>query len=80
MNEGQLSDSLKIVYEACVIVWIIFGLGYIFMLINLVAEAYTSSVKIAKKSLLPQDKQLISTVLSEVWKHGLLDTSIVIRV
>ena len=70
---------MKIVYEACVIVWIIFGLGYIFMLINLVAEAYTSSVKIAKKSLLPQDKQLISTVLSEVWKHGLLDTSIVIR-
>ena len=65
-----MSDSLKIVYEACVIVWIIFGLGYIFMLINLVAEAYTSSVKIAKKSLLPQDKQLISTVLSEVWKYG----------
>ena len=52
-----------------VIVWIIFGLGYIFMVITLVTDAYTKSVALAARKLKPADKQLITSVLQEVMRR-----------
>jgi len=64
--KDDVSDAWKLVYEVFIIVWIVFGLGYILMVINLVTDAYKKSYQKAASALRPSDKQLISTVLREV--------------
>jgi len=69
---GKNSDALgklgnwKPVYEAGIILWIIFGLGYIFLLITIITDMIKKPAQKATKKLKAAEKQLVSKILHEI--------------
>ena len=71
-NSGRdrtVYDSLgdwKVVYEIGQVVWIIFGLGYIFMLINMIADILRKRGRGAAKRIRRGQKVMTTRILQEL--------------
>ena len=59
-------DDWEFVYLAGVFVWIIFGLGYIFMIIGIIADGIKQPARKAVKKLAQAEKAILARVLQEV--------------
>lgn len=55
-----------IVYEIGLIVWIIFGLGYIFMIINVITDGLKKPARKAAKRLRKAEKVMVARILQEI--------------
>ena len=60
--------KLSWLYEAAVLAWIIFGLGYVFMIIGFITESLRAPAKKAKKWVKQKasEKAIISRILQEI--------------
>ncbi len=56
----------KVIYEIAVVVWIIFGLGYVFMIINVISQGMKAPARRAAKRLALAEKALMAKVLEEL--------------
>lgn len=56
----------KVVYEGALIVWIIFGLGYLFMIVTVITDGIRAPARKAVKRLAAAEKALMAKVLTEV--------------
>ena len=69
---GNNQDTLnaigywEYVYLAGVFIWIVFGLGYIFMIIGIIADGIKEPAKKAVKKLAQAEKVILSKVLQEI--------------
>ena len=54
------------VYEVFVVIWIIFGLGYVFMIIGELMEGLRAPAKKAVKKLKKAEKVILERVLHEI--------------
>ncbi len=55
-----------IVYEIGLVVWIIFGLGYIFMIITVISDGLKRPARKAAKRLKRAEKVMVSRILHEI--------------
>jgi len=67
-DESVLEDlsNWDIVYEIGLVVWIIFGLGYIFMVIAVITEALRKPAKSAARRFKRGRRAMMARVLTEV--------------
>jgi hypothetical protein len=56
----------KILYEGAIVAWIIFGLGYVFMIINIITDGIRRPAKLAAKKFHRAEKALIEKVLKDL--------------
>ena len=56
----------KVVYQIFIIVWIIFGLGFLFMIITLIADGLKKPAKSATKKFKQAQKVMFTRVLQEI--------------
>ncbi len=72
MYVGRYEDQLStlgnwdIVYQIMLIVWIIFGLGYVFMLVGVIADNLQKPARSAAKRFRRAEKIFTSKVLQEI--------------
>ena len=64
-TKEKLGDYLY-VYEIFVVIWIIFGLGYVFMIIGELMEGLRAPARKAAKKLRKAEKVILEKVLHEV--------------
>ena len=53
-------------YEAAVIVWIIFGLGYVIMIINIIADGLKAPARKIKTFATKTEKAIMSKIFEEI--------------
>ena len=58
--------GFKYVYLVFTVVWIIFGLGYVFMIIGVITDGLKAPAKKAAKKLAKAEKAVIAKVLQEI--------------
>ena len=56
----------KIVYEISLVVWIIFGLGYIFMIITIITDSMRKPARSAAKRFRKAEKVMVTRILDEI--------------
>ena len=54
------------IYLAGVFIWIIFGLGYVFMIIGVIADGIKKPARKAVKKLAQAEKAILARVLQEI--------------
>ena len=64
-TKAQLG-RLQYVYDTAIVIWIIFGLGYVFMIIGLITETLRKPARRAVKKLRVAEKAVIAKVLQEI--------------
>ena len=65
-REEDVLDRLgnwQVVYEIGMIVWIVFGLGYIFMIITVIADALRKPARKAAKTFNARRKVMMTKIL-----------------
>lgn len=55
-----------IAYEVGMIVWIVFGLGYIFMIVTVIADSLRRPARRAAKRIKAAEKVMVSRILHEI--------------
>ena len=56
----------KVLYETIVVAWIIFGLGYVIMIINIIADGLKAPAKKIARKLHKTEKAIYAKVLQEL--------------
>lgn len=62
----QRLGNWKIVYETGLIIWILFGLGYIFMIITIITESIKTPARKAVKKIAEAEKIMVTKILREL--------------
>ena len=61
-----MAYGVRVLYEVLIIIWIIFGLGYIFMVISLLTSGFIAPAKKAAQKFREAEKQLMTKIMHEV--------------
>ena len=59
-------ENWRIVYEIFIFIWVLFGLGYLFMIITVISDGLSFPAKQAAKKLKTAERQLVTKILTEV--------------
>jgi hypothetical protein len=62
---ARLGDWV-VVYEACTIIWITFGLGYVFMIITVIADNLRRPARKAIKKIKVAEKIMTERIVQEL--------------
>ncbi len=66
--ESVLDDlgNWDVVYQIALIVWIVFGLGYVFMIVGVIAENLKKPARSAARRFRKAEKAMTSKILQEI--------------